>query len=144
MAIPSRSGGGGVNEQVTLIVCCSPLSRTPPHAHLLITHHTTHHITGTQDLFEQDWFDLYECISAVLDESYATQRPDMSSPSRGGISAPSRTKYNGEGGTFSFRVYSKKVDPYGQQVVHMTGTHKRTIWFVPSLQEKFKPVDFEL
>ena len=52
MAILSRSGGRYVipDDVSVLIVCCSPLSRTPPHRHPfipLITLHTSHTITLT-------------------------------------------------------------------------------------------------
>ena len=50
MDIPSRSGGGYLlfNVNVVLIVCCSPLSRTPSHPHILIIYHVSHiTLTGT-------------------------------------------------------------------------------------------------
>jgi len=46
MAIHSRSGGGYIKYYICLIVCCSPLSRTPAHLHHLITHQTTKHHTS--------------------------------------------------------------------------------------------------
>ena len=48
MAILSRSGGGySVLCLSYLIVCHSPLSRTPSHPHPLITHHISHTYTDT-------------------------------------------------------------------------------------------------
>ena len=46
--ISSPAQGGVLQLIGYLIVCCSPLSRTPSHQHPLITHHTSHRLRHDQ------------------------------------------------------------------------------------------------
>lgn len=99
-----------------------------------------HPFSNCADLDEGDWIDLYGHINAVLHSSYSAQRPVLIDANGQDVSRAE--PYNNK--KFSFRVYSRKVTPTGEPVTRMTGTHKRTIWFSPSEQEKYKPEGFML
>ena len=100
-----------------------------------------HPFACTSVIDEQGWTDLHTAISAVLEESYAAQRPVIDETSNT-MSKNRRKRYNNS--VFTFRIYSRSVTPDGNPVTKTLGTHKRSIFFDPLTQTLYKPPNFEL
>jgi hypothetical protein len=88
---------------------------------------------------------MQSAVLSVLEESYGAQRPVIEAGRAMQRSKRyNNAKNNNGAASFFFRIYSRKVTPEGHAVVKMTGTHKRSIFFSPSVQKRYKPEAFEL
>lgn len=99
-----------------------------------------HPFACTSEIDDSGWTALHEAISAVLEESYAAQRPVIDASNT--MSKNRHKRYNNS--VFGFRIYSRSITPEGKPVTKTLGTHKRSIFFDPLTQTRFEPSGFEL
>lgn len=77
------------------------------------------------NISQEEWYQLYQSITKIMWESY----------NHGGLTIRTYMDPSGELGTYQPKVYNRKVDILGNQVIRDKSENNRTIHWVPNIQK---------